>query len=334
MLTKSVAGRTWHFSHSIGHFVGPQGFTYPTPIASNVAGTMYIADTGAAEGFAPARIFKYRVEDEYLGEMGQGDLIWPQGLALSHDGTVWCADSYKHRIYGYDAEGAPIGDWGEFGSGPGQLNRPAGLAFDADDNLFVVDSLNHRVQQFGKDGSYLGAWGSEGCAAGQLNQPWGITIAPSGAVYVADWANDRVQKFAPDGEPLAAFGSQFEGIDDGGALNRPADVAVDSEGDVYVCDWGNRRVQIYYPDGDIICGLYGDAHVFSQAAQRVMDVNPDYMRAFQRVTPQELIKFGLFDRPRGIAIDGQDRIAISDGGRGRVQVYAKDHDYLIPQFNA
>ena len=40
-----------------------------------------------------------------------------------------------------------------------------------------------------------------------------------------------------------------------------------------------------------------------------MDVNADYMRAFKRVNPVELINFGIFDRPRGIAIDGQDRIA-------------------------
>ena len=333
MLTKSVAGRTWHFSHSIGHFVGPQGFTYPSPIAATASGTIYIADIGMAEGY-PAKIFKYRIEDEFLGEMGQGDLVWPQGLALARDGSVWCADAFNHRIYGYDTEGAPIGNWGEFGSGDGQFNRPAGIAFDADDNVFVVDSLNHRVQKFTKDGEFLGTWGSQGSAIGELDQPWGLTIDPQGAVYVADWGNDRVQKFTPDGEPLVRFGSQYEGVDDGGALNHPADVAIDSEGDVYVADWGNRRVQVYYPDGDIVCGLYGDAHGFSKAAQKVMDVNADYMRAFKRVNPVELINFGIFDRPRGIAIDGQDRIAIGDGGRGRVQIYNKDLDYPLPQFNA
>ena len=29
MSTKTVAGRTWHFSHSIGHHVGAEGFTHP-----------------------------------------------------------------------------------------------------------------------------------------------------------------------------------------------------------------------------------------------------------------------------------------------------------------
>ncbi len=340
MLTTTVAGRTWHFRHSIGHFVGPQGFTYPTSIAMAANGTMHVADIGLAEyggggGLSP-KIFKHRIEDEFLGEMGAGDLVWPEGLALARDGSVWCADAYRNRIFGYDAEGSPIGDWGEFGSGNGQFNRPSGIAFDADDNLVVVDSLNHRVQKFGKGGEFLGVWGSEGAAEGQLNHPWGLTIDREGAYYIADWANDRVQKFAPDGELLVRFGSRYEDIeiDDGGSLNRPADVAVDSEGEVYVCDWGNRRVQIYYPDGEIICALHGDAHEFSSAAQRVMEVNMEYAQAFRRVNPVELLKFGVFDRPRGIAIDAQDRIAVSDGGRGRIQVYEKDHDYLIPQFNA
>jgi len=186
MLTKSVAGRTWHFSHSIGHFVGPKGYTYPTPIAAAANGTLHVADCGLAEyqgaGSLGAKIFKCRIEDEFLGEMGAGDLVWPQGLALARDGSVWCADSYHHRIFGYDAEGAPIGSWGEFGAGPGQFNRPAGLFFDAEDNLLVVDSLNHRVQKFTNGGEFLDSWGAEGCDAGQLNQPWGITIDQTGAV--------------------------------------------------------------------------------------------------------------------------------------------------------
>ena len=341
MLTTTVAGRTWHFSHSIGHFVGPQGFNYPSAIAMAPNGTMHVADPGLSEyggasGALSAKIIKHRIEDEFLGDIGSGDLTWPEGLALARDGTVWCADAYHHRIFGYDAEGSPVGDWGEFGDGDGQFNRPSGMAFDADDNLHVVDSLNHRVQTFTRDGEFLGTWGKHGCAEGELNQPWGMTIDNEGALFIADWGNDRVQKFTPDGEFLGNFGSRYEdiGIDDGGSLKRPADVAVDSDGDVYVCDWGNRRVQIYYPDGDIICSLQGDAHEFSKAAASVMEVNPEYQQAFRRVTPVELIKFGIFDRPRGIAIDAQDRIAIGDGGRGRVQVYHKDHDYLVPQFNA
>ena len=76
MLTTTVAGRTWHFEHSIGHFVGPQGYTYPTPIAMTPAGTMYVADIGLAEysgaGGLGSKIYKHRIEDEFLGGDGRG----------------------------------------------------------------------------------------------------------------------------------------------------------------------------------------------------------------------------------------------------------------------
>ena len=42
------------------------------------AGTMYVADIGLAEYSARAalgsKIYKHRIEDEFLGEMGAGDL--------------------------------------------------------------------------------------------------------------------------------------------------------------------------------------------------------------------------------------------------------------------
>ena len=331
MLTTTVGGRTWHFSHSIGFHVGPEGFTHASPVEAAADGTLWVADVGAAEGYGAAKIRKLKIEDEFIGEMAEGDLIWPEGLALSADGNIYCSDAYHHAIFAYNADGEQIARWGEQGSGEGQFERASGVAFDADDNLFVVDTGNARVQKFSKEGQFLGAWGSQGSADGELDQPWGLTIDQAGDVYVADWANDRVQKFTPEGTFLTRFGSL---IDDGGMLSRPSDVAVDSQGDVYVVDWGNHRIQIYYPDGDIICGLYGDAGEFSKAAQATMDVNPDYAQAFRRVNPVELINFGRFDRPRGIAIDGEDRVAVTDCGRGRVQIYAKDKDYLVPQFNA
>ena len=128
MLTKSVAGRTWQFSHSIGHFVGPEGFTHSTPVTSTADGVLYVADTGLAEygggALGGGVLRRLRIEDEFLAEMGRGDLIWPEGLALCQDGNVWCTDAYQNFVVGYDREGNEIDRWGEFGSGDGQFNRP------------------------------------------------------------------------------------------------------------------------------------------------------------------------------------------------------------------
>ena len=40
-----------------------------------------------------------------------------------------------------------------------------------------------------------------------------------------------------------------------------------------------------------------------------------------------------FQRPTGIAVDDQDRIIITETTRGRLQIYAKEKDYMDPQFN-
>ena len=245
--------------------------------------------TSSAEGISSwvpdpegARICKLTFDsEEFVGEFGKGDFIWPVGLDLDQDGSVYASDEHLNVINIYDeADGQLVGKWGEAGSGEGQLNGAAGIAFDADDNLFVVDSLGDRVQKFTKDGRYLMGWGSSGPGEDQLRLPWGITIGKEGSVYVVDWGNDRVQKYSPDGEHLMTFGTMR---DDGGELKRPADVAVDSEGDVYVSDWGNKRVQIYDPEGGVIAALYGDAYELSKAAQETVDANPDASKAYERV---------------------------------------------------
>ena len=333
MRTTTIAGRTWNFSHSVGYNDMALGaFTQPTDLALAPGGVIYVVSRGR-DGIVDLlgygkRIGKVTIEEEFLGDFGRDRLIWPAGLAIDRDGNVYCSDEYRNIIESYDPDGQYLSEWGGHGSDEGQIDGPSGLAFDAEDNLYVVDARNHRVQRFTRDGQFLTAWGGHGDQAGQFNLPWGITVDNKGDVYVADWGNDRVQKFSPDGTHLASFGSVMA---DGGELDHPADVAVDSEGDVYVTDWGNKRVQIYDPDGGIITALYGDVTELSKSAKEVVESNPDAVKAYRRVHDRSLM--ARFNRPRGIAVDEQDRVIVVDSNPGRLQVYAKLKDYMDPQFN-
>ena len=333
MLTTTVAGRTWNFSHAIGHNTNAgNGFLQPTAVAVAPGGILYVLSRGAEGARLLSaeykRIGKWTIDEELICDFGQGELLWPAGLALDRDGNVYCSDEHRNVIDVYDRDGQKLDAWGEAGLGEGQLNGPSGLAFDFEDNLYVVDSLSDRVQRFTKDGRFLMSWGSSGSGEGQLNRPWRITIDRKDDVYVADWGNNRVQKFSPDGSFLMSFGPS---LGNGGDLNHPADVAVDSEGDVYVTDWGNKRVQIYDSEGGVLTALYGDAIEFSKWAKVVVEANPDVVKAYRRV--QDRRPLGRFERPVGIAVDEQDRIIITDSTRGRLQVYAKEKDYMDPQFN-
>ena len=332
MLTTTVAGRTWDYSHTIGResAFGGAGFARATGLALNPGGIIYVLSRGQIIRDETRRIAKLNIDEEYFGDFPSGEqLIWPAMLATDRGGNVYCSDEHRNLIVVFDPDGQQLGEWGEQGSGEGQFRGPSGLAFDAEDNLYVTDSLNHRVQKYTKDGRYLLEWGGEGSGEGQFDRPWGISVDHKGDVYVADWGNDRVQKFSPDGEYLMSFGSA--GFDDGGDLDHPADVAVDSDGDVYVTDWANNRVQIYDADGDILTALYGDAVEFSKWANEVVEANLDVIKAYRRVEDVSLL--ARFDRPCGIKIDDQDRIIVVDSNSGRLQVYKKLRDYLDPQFN-
>ena len=330
MLTTTAAGRTWNFSHAIGrNAAAGNGFTNPYAVATAPGGVLYVINRGQEAGVqVNKRIGKVTIDEEFIGDFARGELMWMTDLAVADDENVYVSDEYQNLIVVFNSDGEELIRWGDAGAGEGQLGGPAGLAFDGEDNLYVVDGQNDRVQKFTKDGQFLTGWGSSGSGDGEFNHPWGITIDREGDVYVADWGNSRIQKFSPDGTLLLSFGPSDEPTL---SLNRPAGVAVDSDGDIYVTDWGNKRVQIYDSEGEVVTALYGDAHEFSQWAKVAIDSNPDAVKAYRRL--KDRTPFALFDRPTGIAVDDQDRIIVTESSRSRLQVYAKDRDYMDPQFN-
>ena len=270
-----------------------------------------------------------------LGDFARADFTWPNSIALSKDGQLHVTDKHDNcvKVYNqdqvlpfeeFDTDGEWQRMWGEAGSDKGQLNGPAGIAFDSNNEAYIVDSKSHRAQKFSAEGEFILGWGGHGSDHGQFNLPWGVTVDSDDNVYVADWGNHRVQKFTPGGQHLASFG-EVDGL--GGELRHPSDVAVDSDGDVYVADWGNRRVQIYEPSGDIIAALYGDAVELSKAGEYIVRRDPGTIKAYRQV--ENYTEMGRFQHPTGIEVDAEDRVIVTDTC-GRLQVYAKDHEYAEP----
>jgi len=329
MLTTTVAGRTWSFSHAIGrNAAAGNGFTQPVDVAAAPDGVLYVLSRGNdGVGGVTAenkRIGKLTIDEQFIGDFARGQMRWPACIAVDSEGNIYCTEEYMNRIFVYNEDGEHIGDWGEAGSEEGQLNAPSGIAFDSEDNLLVSDAKNNRIQKFTKDGKFLATIG-----AGQVNSPWGISVDADDNIFVADWGNNRALKFSPDGELLVTFGGSDAA--EGAEVDHPASVAVDSEGDVYVSDWGNKRIQIYDSEGSIITALYGDAVEFSKWAAEVINSNPDAQKAYRRV--KDRTPLGLFERPVGLAVDSEDRIIVTDSTRGRLQIYAKEKDFMDPQFN-
>ena len=338
MLTTTAQGRTWKFSHAIGHLTqSGEGFLQPYSIATTDPGLIYVVNRapdptrgdGSKSG-QPSfkRIGKWKLEDEFISDFAQEDIIWPVSLTVDEEKYLYCTDEIKNRVLKYDSEDRKVSEWGVEGSSEGEFIRPAGIASDLSGHIYVVDAGNNRVQEFTGDGDFINSWGTRGSGPGQFKDPWGITLDSKGFVYVADWGNDRVQKFTGDGEYVQTFGSPAPRELQ---LNHPSDVAVDSEGDVYVADWGNKRVQIFDSHGEILTFLYGAATEFSKSAKEFLETNGDYSKAVNRAKDKS--KLGLFDRPTSIAVTGDDRIIICDTTRQRLQVYDKEEDYMDPEYN-
>ena len=333
MLTRTVVGRTFTYSHTIGRnsFAGA-GFRYPIDVALAPGDVMYVL-SWAGHLVPFTRVTKCTIGEEFLLEFGSygaddGQFTRVTSLALDNDENVYVADEWLARISIFDKSGNFLGKWGTQGTGDGELTRPWGLAFDREESLWVVDSGNNRIQKFTKDGRPLLTWGRGGSGPGEFNMPWGITLDNKGDVYVADWYNGRVQKFTPDGQYLMTFGAPGSGE---GELRRPSGVAVDEEGDVYVVDWGTHRVQTYGPDGNYLTTFMGDAQQLSSWGQTLVDANPDVVKARRRAKTLE--PEWRFYYPTSVEIDEHGHIVITDSQRYRLQIYVKEKDYVDPQFN-
>ena len=291
---------------------------FPVDLALGQEGRIYVL----CRSEAASQVRTITLDDENLGAFGSkgagdGQFLWPAGIAVDRDETVYVSDEGQHTINRFDHEGRFLGRWGAHGGGDGELNRPSGIAFDADDNLYVSDTLNHRVQKFTRDGAFLASFGGYGSGEGELDMPWGVTVDELGDVYVVDWRNDRVQKFSGSGEPVLSIGSSGSGD---GQLNRPAGVEVDPHGDIYVADSGNDRVQLFDQRGEYVQKFLGDG-TLSKSGRTYMLANarPMRLRAMADLDQTKLLR-----GPRAVRVDDRFRMYVPDYGTYRVQVYQKE----------
>jgi DNA-binding beta-propeller fold protein YncE len=328
------------------------GFNFPVSITRGADGVFYVINRGsesisnvgwnrAGVGLRISRVNLGGVsgEEEYLGEFsrygdGDGQLIWPAGIAADKDGLLYVTDEWLNRVSVFDKDGGYVRQWNTVQPGDEEPNGPCGIAISGDQTVYITDGRSHQVRRFKTDGTFLGAWGTKGSGDGQLDSPWGITIGPDGNVYVADSNNHRVQKFTPEGKFEGQFGRPGTKR---GNLSYPSDVAVDPDGDVYICDWsknqwGPGRIHIFNADGEFLTSLSGDAQQLAGWAQQTVDANADYQKRRREVRTTE--PEWTFAQPTGVEFDAENQqLVVVDTQRARLQIYSKKNGYLVPQLN-
>jgi DNA-binding beta-propeller fold protein YncE len=220
---------------------------------------------------------------------------------------------------------------------PGNFRSPSDVAVATNGTVYVVDGLNHCIKSFDSAGKFLAAIGQKGSADGQFTYPLGLTVGASGKVYVADSGNHRIQIFDPAGQFLAK-------IDLPPRNGKPADptdlVADEPAHACFIVDNDNHRLLHYDLQSLQLKAIHGtpgtkkqEFHypfMIAQTRERDLCVVDVLNTRVQVLNPEGLfvafigdwgVDKGQFYRPKGIAIDDQDLVYVSDSYLGVVQIF-------------
>ncbi|MHC4809162.1 MAG: NHL repeat-containing protein [Planctomycetota bacterium] len=173
---------------------GPGGFVYPTDVAVDAEGRLYVSEYGGND-----RIQVFAPDGSFLrsfGRFGTGDGAFnrPQALLFTPDGRrLLVADSCNHRIVVLDpATGAFERVIGGPGIEPGRFHYPYEIAWFDEGVLLVSEFGNNRIQLVDLEGRSLGRHGGVGAIPGRLKYPWGA-VRIADRVLVLDSGNNRMQ---------------------------------------------------------------------------------------------------------------------------------------------
>jgi len=201
--------------------VVPDGyFMWPTSIALDQAGNVYVADEWLH------RISIFSKDGDWIGKwgtagVGVGELNRPSGLAFDKDDHLYIVDSLNNRIQQFTKDGQCILRWGKPGSAAGEFNMPWGIAIDTEGDVYVTDWRNDRLQVFDNDGNFINKL--------------------TGEATVSKWGKEKLDANAEMWQQR----QRAQGLEREKQFWGPLAVAVDDEGRIFVGESARSRIQVY-----------------------------------------------------------------------------------------
>ncbi len=189
---------------------------YPSGVAIDSAGDLYIADTESGRIRKVANGVITTVAGGSAASSGDY-LSFPRGVAVDSAGNLYIADTNNHSIRkvsnGVMTTVAGNGTaWFSGDSGPAasaQLAYPGGVAVDSAGNLYIADTSNSRIRKV-SNGAIVTVAGNAGygfsgdggpATSAQLYSPRGLAVDSAGNVFIADSSNGRIRVLTPTGPP-------------------------------------------------------------------------------------------------------------------------------------
>ena len=291
-------------------------FNSPSDLAFDAAGALYVADTGnktirkvttgGTTSTPLGRAGFYGTND------GTGDVARfasPTALTSDPSGNLWVLDGNRLRAVSSLGVVTPLAGAFVAGANDGagssaQFFNPLAVCLAPSGDLYIADTGNSVLRVVGPGSTvrtFAGAASSgrlDGTATeARFHSPRGAAMDAAGNVYIADAGNHTIRKVTLSGVVTTLAGSGALGSLDGrgpeAQFNAPQAVAVDAAGNVYVADTGNHVLRVISPDGLVatLAGLAG--------ARGGADGTGNTARFWQ---------------PRGLALDTDGNIYVSDAG--------------------
>ncbi len=249
------------FMDSVAPALAPQ-FNYPTSVAVDSAGNVYVADAGNN------RIRKI-TPNGMVSTLAGGDA---GGVTATECGTTTLITP------------ATSGETCKDGTGTdARFNYPNGVAVDsAGNNVYVADTSNHRIRKItitmnsmnnevitvstlagggitgtpcdGTTGITITCRDGAGNVA-QFSSPSSVAVDGSGNVYVTDRANNRIRKITVSGTmnneviTVSTLTASTHGAGNVAQFNQPGGITVDSANNLYVANTESHLIYKITPSG-------------------------------------------------------------------------------------
>jgi sugar lactone lactonase YvrE len=126
---------------------GDGEFNYPTNVAVDQQGRVYVVDTGNF------RVVVFDENGKYLKSIGRlgdspGSMARPKGIAIDSEGNIYVVDAAFDNFQIFNYDGALLLYVGGAGNEPGKFFLPAGMTIDKDDKIYVIDQIPPSLQIF------------------------------------------------------------------------------------------------------------------------------------------------------------------------------------------
>jgi uncharacterized protein (TIGR03437 family) len=317
---------------------------FPTALAVDTQGAVYIADSGnhvtrkvtrggiistfarvgTPTGLAFDGFGTLYVADHIAGQITRIPVsgastalsVLARGVAFSSDGFLYAPDGAVLRRISIAGDAAVVGGGGDPAAGDGgdalnaRLNHPAGVASDAAGNVYIADRDNNRIRRVTPDGTIATLTGS----ADVLSAPAAVSVDGSGNVVVADTGNKRVLLFTKAGVAGGITST---------LLVTPAYAVAASDGTIYIADSGAGKIFKAAPGralAVLLDGLQSPRGLALDAAGNLYFTEADAKRVsrLSATGSVDRVADGTWNIPRGVAVAANGDVFVADTGLQRV----------------